>query len=296
MMGKSGCIDIVRSKYFSTDFQRMLWMTFSEGVKLWESVDDKALPLLKVLVETQNVNFRGEFAQVPLHRAAVRLFPEAMQLLINFGADASATDVYERTEMHCVKPGEEESLQCLLLLAASGTDIHAKDNTRMTDLQANIQQRTIKNEEYILDVEFLLELGATVDPRDHSGMTPLGLTAKHGLYNVAKQLIREGADTNTCDQFGNTPIFLNQDNNPDRKYLELLVRYGADVNTCNHLGETPLHHAVRRGGDTSVLNWIKVLLKNDADVHARDIYGQTPLELASLLPSTEVANILSMYL
>jgi ankyrin repeat protein len=264
-------------------------MTFSEGKNLWSSVDDKAIQKVRELIPTQNVNFRGDGAQVPLHRAALRLFPEAILLLLDYGADASAVDDRGRTPMHYVKPGEEESLDCLYLLSVAGADVRTKDDGRMTALHANIQARDLSNEEHMEDVIFLLELGADCRARDRHGMTPLGLTSKHGLCAVALQLIRFGADTNPCDEFGNTPIFVTS----NTAYLKLLLRYGADVNMRNDIGDTPLHCACAHMRPD--LSWIRALLDAGADAQARNHVGQTPTDRANFLPDPGVTQLLIEY-
>ncbi len=55
-----------------------------------------------------------------------------------------------------------------------------------------------------------------------------------------------------------------------------LINAGADVNTVDHQDRTPLHNAVRHHD----LRTAKILLRNGADVHARDPWGMTPLRAA----------------
>ena len=55
-----------------------------------------------------------------------------------------------------------------------------------------------------------------------------------------------------------------------------LIDAGADVNTVDHHDRTPLHNAVRLHD----LPTVRILLLNGADVHARDLWGMTPLRAA----------------
>ena len=57
---------------------------------------------------------------------------------------------------------------------------------------------------------------------------------------------------------------------------EVLLKNGADVNAKNKDGDTPLHHAARN----SNYNTVEVLLKNGADVNAKNKNGDTPLHWA----------------
>jgi hypothetical protein len=62
-----------------------------------------------------------------------------------------------------------------------------------------------------------------------------------------------------------------------------LVRLGADVNARDKYSETPLHGAVR-GGDPRI---VELLLKNHADIEARNVRGDTALDHAEHAGSSE---------
>ena len=58
--------------------------------------------------------------------------------------------------------------------------------------------------------------------------------------------------------------------------LLLLIKQGADVNEQNQWGETPLHWAAMIGPQII----IRDLLSNGADINARANNGETPLTVA----------------
>jgi ankyrin repeat protein len=70
------------------------------------------------------------------------------------------------------------------------------------------------------------------------------------------------------------------------------VLVGVDVNAVNGTGETPLHKAVI-GGDTDM---VEALVAAEANVNARDDFGNTPLHnvasAISLMNKAQIANIL----
>ncbi|QOJ78899.1 ankyrin repeat domain-containing protein [Infirmifilum lucidum] len=71
------------------------------------------------------------------------------------------------------------------------------------------------------------------------------------------------------------------------KVKELLDR-GADVNTRDKYGWTPLHYAA----DGGHLEVARLLLDRGADVNTRDNDGRTPLDLARAMGHKEVVELL----
>lgn len=55
-------------------------------------------------------------------------------------------------------------------------------------------------------VSFLLEKGATVDPTNRNGSTPLFLAALRGHLNVAQMLVNNSANVNAQNNDGFAPI------------------------------------------------------------------------------------------
>lgn len=60
-------------------------------------------------------------------------------------------------------------------------------------------------------------------------------------------------------------------------FAESLIKNGADVNAKNEYGETPLHLAASNEYD----NMVEFLIKNGADINAKTERGNTPLQYAA---------------
>ena len=107
-------------------------------------------------------------------------------------------------------------------------------------------------------VKLLLENGATVDAKNHSGETPLHLTAFFfDLENIAKILLDHGAAINAITYEGNTPLHyaIKYENEP---MVALLLENGASLHTKNHDGKTAIRLAKKAKNHT-----IRALLKNE---------------------------------
>jgi ankyrin repeat protein len=101
--------------------------------------------------------------------------------------------------------------------------------------------------------------------------TPLHWAARNGYVEVARGLIRNGADVDVAGTLQRTPLHFAVEHEEMVRYL---VSAGAAVNATDALGNTPLHLAVRRHGA------VTTLLELGADVSARNNLGDTALEIA----------------
>jgi hypothetical protein len=116
--------------------------------------------------------------------------------------------------------------------------------------------------------------------------TPLHLAAAGYRVNIAKALIKAGANPNSsANHRKGTPLHYASDGvagspewNPGLqvKMIELLVKAGAEINAQDKNGATPLHRAVR----TRCAKAVEILLKRGADPTLKNKPGSTPFHLA----------------
>ena len=128
-----------------------------------------------------------------------------------------------------------------------------------------------------------LAAGTDVNAKDeYSGYTSLHHAANHGLNEIAKLLIKKGANVNLKADVGYTPLMLAT----NTVIAELLIKKGANVNATHQYG-TGLHIAAGVG-NRSVVEWF---IANGADVNAKSDFG-TPLDFAIVREYTETADLL----
>ena len=109
---------------------------------------------------------------------------------------------------------------------------------------------------------------------------------KHGAINDAvaggyiqavEEHLAAGADVNSKDWYGYTPLHIAAARNSPIEIAELLIANGADVNAKDYFGSTPLHSAVSEGHKEIA----KLLVAAGADVNVKDGWGgDTPLDWA----------------
>ena len=133
----------------------------------------------------------------------------------------------------------------------------------------------------------LLELGADVNARNHSGLTPLLVAALKGpsptmdeflrsgdglrfYVDVVRLALASGADVNARGPAGATALVYAA-HNGDVETLGVLLAHGANVNVQDDKGRTALHYAT--SGEIA-----RLLMENAADVDVKDNDGIRALQ------------------
>jgi hemoglobin len=117
-------------------------------------------------------------------------------------------------------------------------------------------------------------------PRRFAGKTLLHFACGAGCVEVTALLLRIGADPNTQDRGGHTPLYSVANEcaaETGPTIVRMLVRADADVNACGGVTRaTALHMAARRGY-TAIID---ALLDCGAAIEARDGKDDSPLQRA----------------
>src|SRR5579871_4405013 len=133
----------------------------------------------------------------------------------------------------------------------------------------------------------LLEHGAEPNSADDTGYTPLILATRANYPLSVSYLLQHGADVNARDPFGDTPLFLATFFGNDA-CTRLLLQHGADVDAQNNDGVTTLMIAATR--DDSEL--VSLLIAHHADMTLRDKAGRNALRYAQQTSPSRSAAIL----
>ncbi|NLA93523.1 MAG: ankyrin repeat domain-containing protein [Spirochaetales bacterium] len=164
----------------------------------------------------------------------------------------------------------------------------------MRMVHENLQERLLSAADKAIDekeVQDLLAQGADINTSDSFGLTPLMRAA---LFNssakVIEALVEAGSDVYAREpQYKSTALQLAANHNPHPQIIEALVEAGSDVHDINYLGETALIMAVNSDNATRV---ISALIRAGSDINARDYQDRSALDYARMAKRSYVVKIL----
>ena len=214
----------------------------------------------------------------PLHIATQLDHKEIAKLLIINDAYVNAKDNYGLTSLHwAARVGCKETAE---LLIEKGTDLNAKDDYGSTSLHnaAGTGHKEI--------AELLLAKGADMNAKDGDGETALDEAVQNEHTETADLIRKHGGKAGDWFKAGESIHIAARVGHIEAVKQHLAS--GADVNTTNYVGETPLHHAAI-GGHKEIA---ELLIVKDADVNATDVVlGYTPLDRIDF-DSKDIADLL----
>jgi len=284
-----------------------------------------------------DVNVRDGNGQTALHIAASNERKDVAELLVDNGADVNARDKGGYTPLYYAIWNEDKNLTGLLidkgadvnlapekdypliyyavwnenidtvkLLVAKGAKFDVKILEDRTAFRYAVGQGSRDIAEFLVSkgidastfhvaagmgdlarVKNHIEQGADVNTQDELGWTPLYWAASLGQTEVAKLLIDKGADVRTATTDGGTALHQAAQSGSVR-LVELFISKGADVNAKDKQGATPLFGAASAGHSQVV----ELLIAKGADVNAKTQNNWTPLHRAVLGGHKDVVEIL----
>ena len=241
----------------------------------------------------------------PLHSAALEGREEHVQLLLNAGANASATDLLGGTPLHgAAAAGHAGVVKVLCDQAADPNAIKHSDGTTPLIIAASRNHAGVVRE-LVSQLSRSRHTAAAVDTMsvaDASAAagkhgTALHFAALYGAEAAASVLLELGAKVELLNAKGSTPLHLAVSQGRAGVAKLLLGLTGtrsatgsrSQLNAADYAtGAAPLHLAGYRGDEACA----QLLLKAGASTHTLDAHGRTPLQAAKFKGHATVAKLI----
>jgi ankyrin repeat protein len=228
----------------------------------------------RAILENSDVSVNSKFTgATPLYLACVAKSVDCVQMLLGRGADIRL--ISEWKPLPRIYGGSHNARSPQTPLQGL---VHAwKDDSHPACLQI---------------FQMLMRAGADLNERDSKGETPLlnQFQGRGSAPNIlaVRTLLEAGANvSDVCggQRNGDTILHRFLAANRDIVMLDLLVGHGADVTACGYQGDTVLHSVLSAcysvyNPKNSVREIIEYFLEKGAQVHVKNAFGKSALEVA----------------
>ena len=136
--------------------------------------------------------------------------------------------------------------------------------------------------------QVLIDAGADTETKDDYGRSPLHFACRSGALDVVKMLVEAGAGVCVTDNAGITGLMFGAYHGHTETVRALLCMPKVDVNQSNNSGSTSLHCAATQ----DILAVVEVLIAAGADIEAETMRRITPLHCACHNGKLEIAKVL----
>ncbi|XP_063927953.1 protein shank isoform X4 [Zophobas morio] len=195
---------------------------------------------------------------------------------------------------HCQDSGEtpltlatgiKKPSKVLIALVNGGALLDYRTRDGSTAMHRSVEHKSLEA------MKTLLELGASPNYKDGKGLTPLYLTVTHNADPAfTETLLHDHAGTGAQDLQGWQEVH-QACKTGMMQHLEHLLFYGADMNSRNASGNTPLHVCAVNNQESCA----RQLLFRGADRGALNYANQTPGQVAVIAGNMELAEIIQNY-
>ena len=264
-----------------------------------------------------------EEGNTPLHIAIKNNREEVIELLLAQGVDIHKHNNTGSTPLHLAV--KESDLQTVRMLLSQGADMHIPDDQGFFPIHIAVENRNVdmikllmeygeslssdsdgiqpihvaiqsKNEGYSEFIKFLLNNGADINAKNHSGETPLHMAVKTGSMERIDFLLDNGADIRAKDNRKNTPLhhLMNSDNEDKLWILDLFIQYKADLNAVNSDLETPLH-IVAKKGTTNLASMLLIRGAYPDWGNPGEPNSLSPIDIASANNNWDIVKVIMQY-
>lgn len=159
-----------------------------------------------------------------------------------------------------------------LLQKHSNTLVESRDITSGESALHIAVKNMVSKGQDLLWVQFLLQHKANPNVRDNRGITPLMLASQNGLVDAVNALIGAGAQVDTGNATGETPLIAAV-HRRDIAMMRVLLKGGANPDRADSSGRSARDYAALEGASSQLVNEIERNAKPRAQGQSTAIYG-----------------------
>ncbi len=270
----------------------------SEAEQLAEAIAGRDAAATEQLLQAGADPNTGDASGDPLLRLAILDGSvDIVELLIEYGADVNALD--SRGDALLPQAARSGQLEAVQLLLDAGADVHGRLTANDYD-SGGVDGTALYHaalEGYDEIAELLIAHGADVNLGESwVNETPLHVAAFQNRPNMVAILLEHGADPDRLSDWrgGYTPLQYAAITG-SVEAIEALLAGGANPNSQNEFGRTPLLSAIREIQAENLVETLAVLLEGGANPNLQDNSGDAALHHAALASRVEIVPLLIEY-
>jgi len=183
---------------------------------------------------------RDSMRKTPLHWAAFLKNDEAVDVLIEAGADLDAVGDDGMTPFYDTLGGPAPSRAICIKMIQAGSNVNHTTPWGVSPLETAVELSSC-----VSVVDILIDAGSNVH-HVRDGLNLLHTVAMSGTYIVCEDLIRAGADIDAHTPTGETAVMKAVQHN-NHSVLSMLIYHGAQLNSLTLTSFSILHWAALQG-------------------------------------------------
>lgn len=242
------------------------------------------IPEIESLIKTGENVNQSFDGFTPIQYAQKLRKTKIIKLLIENNADLRIYDRDNESPLQHILTKFKES--SALSILKSLPDIHIAD---IYDRNTALHYAARRN--YTKCIDYLIDQGANPNTLNRQGQSPIFFAAKSGAWHSIELLANRSADVNLRDIKDKklwSPIFHAISKSHVGCVAEL-IKHGADVNLVDDAGLTPIFYAFHD------FQLVSLLVTNGANLEVVDKYGRTPIFLAVISGNAQMVELLMRY-